>query len=742
MKTNFIQKVIALFVIVLLPNLGVSQSKIRTPRVVKITPKNSDTRTLAYVPGGQSYLVSSDSWSMYGTCWYWGMKDTLPNIINGSNSNPPNMACSGLSALIINPSLSKPDSGRLIYTGSTFYKYVSNSSYGNYIKNSVSVRLSIKLTDTFGSPLSFTDIDSAYVYRASKNFKVQVFLEALGPADALNCYLYGSCNNWVPAIKLFDYLHTDPYTSICTSVDLGNFWEISTKASAFNTGPYCSGDTIELNGSGGASPTWKLSDSTIGYTSKLRLPNATSPVTFKFFTTGKWGCMDTTSTTVLINPNPEVAFNINDSVQCLEKNSFDFLNATKLKTGSFTSTWEINNPKTTTDSQSIVGYTFKSIGTYTIKLVVKSNFGCMDSLQKNIVLNANPEVNPQVDSTCIYRSANCFGNGRITNDSIVKFDWIFSDGSTLDQENGKIQFLKYGKIKGILEATSSNGCTGKDSVEVNVYSTPTVDFNFKPNGNICSGTAIDFSSMSTNNFGKIEDHHWDFGDNSGSKLENLTKWYYVKNTTSFNVTLVVTGEGNCKDSIVKRVDIQENPKTCKFDATSDYGNGYWGIKMKPMDSLNVVGGEANVEYEFIIVGVDTILSTGSLAEALFKLNVDGTYNLKIKARSTLGGKCSCESNIIPFKLDRLYTVENGNATINYYPNPIESGNDLYISQHLNQRINKVLLFSNNGSVMTEWNIFNKEGQPISLPIPTLSSGVYFLQLYTEINNYQLPLFIK
>ena len=186
------------------------QTRISKPSAIKIVTKIADTRALAFYTTGQTYTIKSDSWSKYGNCWYWGLKDTLVKVINASNSNPPNMACSNLSSVIINTSISKPDSGLLVFTGYTSYKYVTTYSYGNYVTNGVQVRLWIQLTDTFGKKLAFTDIDSAYIVRANKDFRIKAYLEALGPGDALNCNTFGSCNAWVPAIKLFDYMHTDP----------------------------------------------------------------------------------------------------------------------------------------------------------------------------------------------------------------------------------------------------------------------------------------------------------------------------------------------------------------------------------------------------------------------------------------------------------------------------------------------------------------------------------------------------
>ena len=720
------------------------QTRLTKPNSVKFVPKIADTRAMAFYTSGQTYTVKSDSWSKYGTCWYWGLKDTLTKVINASNSTPPNMPCSNLSSVIINSSLSKPDSGLLVYTGYTTYKYVATYSYGNYVSSGVQVRLWVQITDTFGKKQPFTDIDSAYIVRANKDFRIQVYLEALGPSDALNCNLYGSCNTWLPAIKLFDYLHTDPYSSICTSFDLGTFWQVSTSVTATNTGAYCFGDTIRIKGSGGKKASWLLNNKEISTNYNYSMKGTVGNTTFQFTGEGDLGCEDTAYTIAVVHAKPTADFAINDSTQCFNTNNFDFTNLSSLDTGKITSNWKIGSHNKPIDSNSIAGFAFNSTGRFSVTLSVKSKFGCTDSMTKSIIVYPNPSVNPRVDSTCENNTTTCKGNNNIFGDSIISSVWNFSDGSSLNQENGSMLFSTTGLIKAIYTASSLHGCAASDSLFFKVFSIPKVDFNFLPNSNICSGDPILFTASASNKFGDLEGYHWDFGDNSGSTLDELTKIYRVYNTTSFNVTLTVYGSGNCKDSLVKRVDIQEKPRTCKFKAVPDYGIGYWGIKMQPMDSLNFVGGQANVSYEFIVEGIDTITSAGVSAEALFKLNVDGIYNLKIKAKSTIGANCNCESVLEPFKLDRLGT-QDIQSIYRLYPNPIDGGSELQIAWGGQTSIKQITLSNSTGKQIANWegrSILSNQTGIRSIILPPISTGLHFIDIYTEQGSSRLPVIIK
>jgi len=102
-----------------------------------------------------------------------------------------------------------------------------------------------------------------------------------------------------------------------------------------------------------------------------------------------------------------------------------------------------------------------------------------------------------------------------------------------------------------------NGCEDSLSKTVDVLIQPTADFLASP---ICSGEELSFLNKSTTASGTMS-YSWEFGDNSTSTLENPKKQYSVKQTTAYNVTLVVRLKDGCADSITKAVTVQELPRT-------------------------------------------------------------------------------------------------------------------------------------------------------------------------------------
>ncbi|MBT3302245.1 MAG: T9SS type A sorting domain-containing protein [Bacteroidetes bacterium] len=110
------------------------------------------------------------------------------------------------------------------------------------------------------------------------------------------------------------------------------------------------------------------------------------------------GCMDSLSRNVYINPKPEVDFSIAINSNCLNDNSFDFYNSSKIKSGSLTYKWLFSDNYTNT-VDSIFNYGFKSNGSFSIQLIGKSNYACYDTFSKSVNVKENPVIDLGKDTT-------------------------------------------------------------------------------------------------------------------------------------------------------------------------------------------------------------------------------------------------------------------------------------------------------------------------------------------------------
>jgi PKD repeat protein len=98
--------------------------------------------------------------------------------------------------------------------------------------------------------------------------------------------------------------------------------------------------------------------------------------------------------------------------------------------------------------------------------------------------------------------------------------------------------------------TDANGCSGTLSTTVNVNPLP--DAQFTPN-DVCINEPMQFMDVSTIGSGSITAWSWSFGDGNVSQQQNPS--HYYPSSGAFAVTLVVTSNMGCVDSLIKTFNV-------------------------------------------------------------------------------------------------------------------------------------------------------------------------------------------
>ncbi len=220
MKTT--NKIFVLLVInfcLLIDNTN-GQTPITAPKGTKESMSPSECVYIGKT-GGITYTYTNSSWDSSSVVW--GVSQTLIEIINGNNTQPPNTNCSGLSDLIYNADLSNLTKGKAVFTGSTNYKYIDTSK--SYTISNIKVRLTLITKTIDDVAIVMETVDRKIIILVNQNFKATILIEAYSPNNAVY-FSPGIANTWIPAVELFDYLHTDPSSSICTSFDDQSFYSL------------------------------------------------------------------------------------------------------------------------------------------------------------------------------------------------------------------------------------------------------------------------------------------------------------------------------------------------------------------------------------------------------------------------------------------------------------------------------------------------------------------------------------
>ncbi|MCB0852152.1 MAG: PKD domain-containing protein, partial [Bacteroidetes bacterium] len=205
-----------------------------------------------------------------------------------------------------------------------------------------------------------------------------------------------------------------------------------------------------------------------------------------------------------------------------------------------------NSPVST---QQNPNHLYTAAGSYTVKLKVTDDQGCVDSLEIPNFVNVTfpvPSFTVADDSTCAGNLVSFLNTSQGTG---MTFQWDFGDGigtSTLASPTYAYSDTGHYDVK--LIATDVNGCV--DSITIpNVVYIEQFEANFAgdPITGICPPLNTQFSDST---IGNVVAWTWTFGDGFGiSQLQNPAYVYFQPG--SFDVTLVATHEDGCQDTVTK-----------------------------------------------------------------------------------------------------------------------------------------------------------------------------------------------
>jgi len=360
------------------------------------------------------------------------------------------------------------------------------------------------------------------------------------------------------------------YTSQCRDTAFQNIFIRPLPVSKFNINDsdqclsgnsfvYTNASTIS---SGTYKNYWTLGDGSIDSTlSKTKSYSNYNTLNVKLKSVSNYGCKDSIIKQIKVYENATPQFGINNSAQCFKGNSFTYSNTTTLNTGTYTSTWYLGDgSKELTKNPNTKTYSSFS-ATYKVKLVVNTNNGCKDSIEKTVVLNPNPQAGFSINDTdqCLTNNSFVFTNGSNISSGTYKNYWSLGDGS-IDSTNSKTKtYSGVGSFQVKLKSISNNGC--KDSVVklVIVYENAAPQFTINTPVQCFKGNSFTYTNTSTLNAGTYTSD-WSLGDGSKALTKNPGAKIYATFNPIYKVKLVLTTNKGCKDSIEKIITINPNPK--------------------------------------------------------------------------------------------------------------------------------------------------------------------------------------
>ncbi len=312
----------------------------------------------------------------------------------------------------------------------------------------------------------------------------------------------------------------------------------------------------------------------------------------KLIATTSFGCSDSITKTIAVNPTDTLSFTASDV--CLNDTT-DFINTSTYSESNLSWSWNFGDNSISSDSTT--QHLYSTVGSYNVSLVVNYHGGqCSDTLIQNTQVFDIPNINfgdtittcgasytldaQNTGSTYLWNdnstlqqltaSTNGDYSVTITNsnscsfvDSVYiglnmalvpnigpdtsvcgtyKIDAAYS-GSSYSWNTGATSQLIDADTSGLYKVTitDANGCTGSDSVNIQINPIPIASFSTQ---NSCLNTTSQFQNTSTINTGTIVSYLYNFGDNTAnSNLANTSHIYL--SSGDYQVSLQVTSDSGC-----------------------------------------------------------------------------------------------------------------------------------------------------------------------------------------------------
>ncbi|MDP1727282.1 MAG: PKD domain-containing protein [Bacteroidota bacterium] len=403
----------------------------------------------------------------------------------------------------------------------------------------------------------------------------------------------------------------------------------------------CQGDSVTLSAALGTDITyqWRRNGQDIAGATNVSY-EAKIQGSYKVVITRINGCIDSSNAIPVSRfPQPSAGFTINDTLQCLNANSFIFNDTSTISGGPLTRLWNFGDGSTSTLVNPVKTYLL--LNPYSVKLISISAFGCKDSITKTVYLTAPPLANITALNPITFCAG---GNTTLVADTATGFTYQWrKDGTDIQDSVGKSYTSGIAGVYSVV-ITNSEGCKDtSNEISIGVNPLPSIGFTINDSTQCLAGNNFIFNDTTQIGSGTLT-RFWNFGNGDTSSAVNPSTTYLTANF--FLVKMVSTSSAGCKDSITKRVTVYPPPtaninsadtlylcpgETLKLSA--DTGSGFtfqWKLNGSNISGANASSYTAwlNGIYKVVVTNANNCFDSSNAVLILFKTrpNVGFTVN--------------------------------------------------------------------------------------------------------------------
>jgi len=436
------------------------------------------------------------------------------------------------------------------------------------------------------------------------------------------------------------------------------------------------------------------------------------------------GCTSTISWQVIIAPEPLVNFSFPQPACNQSLVQFNNLSSVPGSGYIVKSEWDFGDGTTQTlATLTSVFHTYRSYGSFTVKLTVTSNNGCIKTLSLPIVILPTPIADFSFSGTCLNSPVQFNDQSQPGVGGIISLSWKFGDPTSGSNNESTAKFPTHaynttGTFPVRLVVSNSGGCFDTIIKQVRIHGLPAVDFTSTSG---CVNESTHFVSSTFVNAGAIVSRSWNFGDGHVSQSMDPSNTYATSG--SFVVTLTVIDTAGCVNTKNHIVVIAESPSalfevspsTCSGKSISfsvipsaststitsylwEFGDGSSMLVSAPA-SGSVSHTYASGNNYTVVLTVQTALGCKSKSQRTFTVYSDPVAQFNFAN--------SCSGAAVNFK--DLSQANSGPSIVNWswnFGDPSSTGNNTSILKNPSHVFNtagtyKVLLQVENSSGCTD-----------------------------------------
>lgn len=415
---------------------------------------------------------------------------------------------------------------------------------------------------------------------------------------------------------------------------------------------------------------------------------------FYWFEDPTTGCRDTSNTTVNVSPVPVANFGL--AVLGCTNSPVDYTN---LSVGATTYNWNYGNNDELTGFEPNYTYPAPVQGVFDITLIAENAFGCADTAS-----NSSEIINPPSADLVIDPASGCaplevaFDNLSIG--LYTTFSWDLDTSTSADSIPANVIYDQGNDVVYYdISLTATNFCgSNTDTDEITVLPQPVAGFGTNLDED-CSPFEVLFNNIST---GLPDTFEWDFGDGTGSNMEEPTQHIFYADTVAVEYTIWLYLTNECGlDTASYNITVLPNTVTSFFNTNITEG-------CEPLE----------VEFTDYSDGANTVsynLGDGNLTGNDNPAHVydEGVY-------------------IIYQYADNGCSYDTSSITIEVYPSPVLDFSTNIPNMCTNNEVQFISEFEN--AVEFDWDFGDGGGSDLSSPTHEYTDGGNYIVTFSAINT--------